>query len=63
MCLFRTAYIVAKHHLSFCCYYHLVDLQIENGLDMGTLFFPDHACADIIEHRASEMRIQLIQHY
>lgn len=62
MRLFRTAYVVAKYHLSFCCYTHLVDLQIENGLDMGTLLFSDHACADIIEHIASEMRTQLIEH-
>ena len=62
MHLFRTAYVVAKHQLSFCCYTHLVDLQIENGLDMGTLLFSDHACAGIIEHIASEMRAQLIEH-
>ena len=47
--LFRTAYTVAKVHLSFSAYTELVELQILNGLDMGTLLFSDHACANIIE--------------
>ena len=35
--LFRTAYTVAKMHISFNAYSELVELQILNGLDMGTL--------------------------
>lgn len=58
--LFRTAYTVAKVHLSFSAYTELVELQILNGLDMGTLLFSDHACANIIEHLAHEMRQQLV---
>ena len=52
-------YTVAKVHLSFSAYTELVELQI---LDMGTLLFSDHACANIIEHLAHEMRQQLVAH-
>ena len=57
---FRSAYLVAKEDLSFKKHPKLFELQELNGVDMGTILFSDHACQNIIQFLAKEMKQELI---
>ena len=60
--LFRTVYECASSHISFREYSCIVELQTVNGLDCGTLLFSLISCAAIVDHIATKMRTQLVQH-
>ena len=57
---FRSAYLVAKEDLSFKKHPKLFELQELNRVDMGTMLFSDHACQNIIQFLAKEMKQELI---
>jgi hypothetical protein len=60
--IFRTAYECAQSQLSFREYPRLINLQSKNGLDCGNVLYSDHACADILQHIASQMRKEIVDH-
>lgn len=59
--IFRTAYTIAWKHLAFNVHRNIVELQGQNGLDMGSMLFSHHACCNIIKFIASDMSKKLVQ--
>lgn len=59
--VFRTAYVVARKHLSFSVHRQLVQLQEQNGLKMGKMLFSHNSCHNLIEFIATEMRKRLLE--
>jgi len=60
--IFRTAYECAHSQLSFAEHSRLVTLQQRNGVQCGDLLQSDHACANIVEHIAKQMRSEITKH-
>ena len=60
--LFRTAYECASSHVSFRKYSRIVDLQSLNGLDCGSMLYSHNSCAVMVDHIATEMRTEIVQH-
>ena len=54
--IFRTVYFCAKKNRPLLDHPDLVDLQEQNGLDMGRVLHSDTVAVDIAKHIASEMR-------
>jgi hypothetical protein len=59
--VFRTAYKQAKLNRPFSDMEMEIDLQRLNGIDMGRILHSDHACANIIDHIAKEMRKRMLE--
>lgn len=59
---FRTAYECAQSQLSFREYPRLINLQNKNGLNCGNILYSDHACADILQHIASQMKKEIVDY-
>ena len=54
--IFRTSYYIAKNDRPLSDHQGLVDLQIQNGVDMGTGLRSRFSATAIIDHIANEMR-------
>ena len=59
--MFRTVYLIAWKHLSFRVSSHLVNLQQQNGVDMGSMLFSHQSCSNILRFVASKMSSRLTQ--
>ncbi|RXM99424.1 hypothetical protein EOD39_11558 [Acipenser ruthenus] len=59
--VFRTEYTLAKLNRPFTDLPVLLNLQSENGLDVGRVLQSDHSCADITDHIAKSMRRKLVE--
>ena len=58
----RTVYVVAWKHLSFRVHSHLVELQQQNGLDLGNMLFSHQSCSNnIVRFLALKMSERLLQ--
>ena len=57
---FRTAYTVAKERLSYKKLNPLMTMQKLNGVEVVNIHKSDHACAEIINHIAKEMRRKFV---
>ncbi|CAI6372550.1 unnamed protein product [Macrosiphum euphorbiae] len=57
--IFRTAYLISKNQRPYTDMPKLVDLQVNNGVDLGRILHTNVSCTQIIDHIASEMRIKL----
>lgn len=60
--VFRTAYECAKSHLPYTENCRLIDLQTLNGINCGNILYSNNSCSNIINHVASEMRKELVNH-
>jgi hypothetical protein len=60
--IFRTAYQVAKLNRPVTALAAMTDLQELNGLAMGRILQPNHACTDICDYIADEMRKKLVKY-
>jgi hypothetical protein len=60
--IFRTAYECGQSQLSFREYPRLINLPIKNGLICDNILYSDHACADILQHIASQMKKEIVGH-
>lgn len=60
--IFRTAYTIAWKHLSFRVHRDIIELQQQNGLELGNMLFSHHACSNIITFIASDMSKKLLQY-
>ena len=59
--LIRTAYFVAKRDLPFTKYKEICELQVLNGLTLGTNYMNDTQCMRFIELIAANLKDQLRQ--
>ena len=59
--LIRTAYFVAKRDLPFTKYKEICDLQVLNGLTLGTNYMNDTQCMRFIDLIAANLKDQLRQ--
>ena len=57
---FRTAYTVAKERLSYKKLNPLIIMQELNGAEVGDIHKSDHACAEIINPIAKEIRRKFV---
>lgn len=57
--LFRTAYMVAKDHLSFHQYSRICELQGLNGLQLGENYLTNTACRRFLVSIAQDIKIGL----
>jgi hypothetical protein len=60
--IFRTPYQIAKLNRPTTDLAALTDLQELNGLAMGRILQSNHACTDICDHIADEMRKKLVKY-
>lgn len=60
--IFRTAYTIAWKHLAFRTHRDILELQKQNGLEVGSMLFSHHACANIIKSISSVMSKKLLQY-
>eukprot|EP01024_Parvocaulis_polyphysoides_P054540 TRINITY_DN5514_c1_g1_i1.p1 TRINITY_DN5514_c1_g1~~TRINITY_DN5514_c1_g1_i1.p1 ORF type:complete len:523 (-),score=74.48 TRINITY_DN5514_c1_g1_i1:87-1655(-) len=58
--VFRTAYFVAKQHRPFTDGEKIIDLQKENGLDLGRILHSDKTIAKIIDFLVNQMREKIV---
>ena len=58
--LFRTAYSCCLRYEPFTTYSEILKLQKLNGLDVGRNLYSDHACHDVLEFIADQMRQVLL---
>ena len=54
--VFRTSYVIAKKDRPLNDHQELIDLQIQNGIDMGIGLHSRFSATTIIDHIANEMR-------
>lgn len=59
--VFRTAYFVAQSDRPYTDHPNLISLQQCNGLDLGRVLHSNVVCSDIIDHIASDMRVNLVE--
>lgn len=59
--LFRNLHFIAKHNLSFKIYKTICELDKSKGLDVGTTYINDKACALFIKNIATTEHIQTKQ--
>ena len=59
-CKFEVAYTIAKEKLAFTKMQPLCDLEAKHGVDLGSSYRNDHACATIIEYIARDFQQQLV---
>ncbi|XP_031357901.1 E3 SUMO-protein ligase KIAA1586-like [Photinus pyralis] len=58
--VFTTVYNIIKKGRPFTDLTSDIDMQVLNGLKMGRILHSDHACADIANHIATEMRKRIV---
>ena len=59
--LFNTAYYSVKMNVSYKNHENIVNLQRENGLDMGKSLFSEKAVKDMVKHMSTIMKSRLLQ--
>ncbi|KAK1886792.1 E3 SUMO-protein ligase KIAA1586 [Dissostichus eleginoides] len=59
--VFRSAYYLAQNDRPFLDNYGLLELQYENGVDIGIGLHSRYSAAQIIDHISSEMRKKVCQ--
>ncbi|XP_064421760.1 E3 SUMO-protein ligase KIAA1586-like [Latimeria chalumnae] len=60
--VFRSAYYLAQNDRPYSDHFGLLELQNENGVDMGIGLHSRYSAAEIIDHIATEMRKKICQH-